>query len=67
MSVLAIYQRTLCASLLRQHSPQQIREALLAEDALAPLRDYVLSMDDTALAVAAALAAQWGMPPQSLQ
>jgi hypothetical protein len=69
VNVLLRYQIRLGELLDRGASPDEIRAALLADEALDGLRDYVQRMDDRALAVAVELRRTWGRkgparPPQ---
>jgi hypothetical protein len=59
---LAVYQRALLSRLVAGDAPAQIRQALLDEPALAPHAEYIYSLDDDALRVAARLVAKWGTP-----
>lgn len=60
MSVLAHYQRRLSTLLLEGRSPPEIRAALREDPELMVLRQYIDSLQDAPLEVAAALAAKWG-------
>ncbi len=60
MSVAAHYQRQLSALLLAGKGPEQIRQALLQDPKLESLREYIQSLQDAPLVVAAQLATQWG-------
>ena len=60
MSVVAHYQRRLSALLLAGESPEHIRQVLREDPKLASLREYVESLQDVPLEVAATLAAKWG-------
>lgn len=60
MSVAAHYQRRLCALLLEGKTPEQIRHALREDPQLESLREYVDSLQDAPLQVAAELANKWG-------
>ncbi|MGH1348965.1 MAG: hypothetical protein ACRBN8_45955 [Nannocystales bacterium] len=62
MSALAHYQRRLSRLLLKGHSPESIRQALLEDPALESLHGYIESLQDAPLEVAVELAAKWGRP-----
>lgn len=57
---LALLQSRLMQLLWEEPVPAKIREALLADEALAPFHDYVAGMEDRMIAVAAELAHKWG-------
>ena len=58
--MLARYQQRLGELLDEGASPDAIKAALLADEQLAPLHDYVRRMDDRALEVASELRRTWG-------
>lgn len=60
MSVVAHYQRRLSALLLEGKSPEEIRQALHDDPKLVSLREYVGTLQDAPLEVAAELANKWG-------
>lgn len=64
---LALFQSRLMQLLWEEAAPAKIREALLADEALAPFHDYVASMEDRMIAVAAELAHKWGSAKLDVQ
>lgn len=63
MSLLEHYQRRLGPLLLAGADPETIRAELCADPALAQLRDYIDSLQDAPLRIAAELACKWGSAP----
>ena len=61
-TTLARYQRALLTSLRDGDDPPRIRARLSADPGLAPLADYIASLDDDALIVARQLIAKWARP-----
>lgn len=61
-ALLARHQHHLVTRLREGGEPESIVDALLGEPSLAPLHDYVASLDLHAVAVAAGLVARWGAP-----
>ncbi len=60
MSLLEHYQRRLGQLLLAGEKPETIRARLREDPALTELREYIDSLQDTPLRIAAELAARWG-------
>ncbi len=61
-ATLARYQRALLSSLRDGDDPARVRARLSADPELAPLADYIASLDDDALRVARQLVAKWARP-----
>jgi hypothetical protein len=63
VSTVAHYQRRLSVLLREGRSPAEIRAALRDDPELSSLCEYIDSLQDAPLEVAAALAAKWGAGP----
>ena len=58
-ATLAAYQKALLICLRDGATPAQVRARMLADPQLAPLHDYVRTLDDDALVIARQLVAKW--------